>query len=236
MDGGDSRVQTLTLSLRTRPVVGTSLERVVTGIRVRRKQGRGSDGHFLGFWARLNCERTCQSSPHGLCEAISTIRGESPICWSGKMNATARSKRRCGWRFVGTFDDYVELKRTDESTTVLPIVWRMLPRNGGRALFLLCPHCDMPRRHVYGWEWNRFSGRSNVVMSVSWRCRSCVRLRYSSEGGYLRPSGLGRLGQLGVMLRAFGNLPRPESWLPYVFTSREEAAEAGRPKSFVALN
>jgi len=24
-----------------------------------------------------------------------------------------------------------------------------------------------------------------------------------------------------------GNLPRPEPWLPYVFTSVEEAAEAG---------
>jgi hypothetical protein len=28
-----------------------------------------------------------------------------------------------------------------------------------------------------------------------------------------------RLGHLGVMLRAYGNLPRPEPWLPYVFTS-----------------
>ena len=41
-------------------------------------------------------------------------------------------------------------------------------------------------------------------------------------------SGLGRLGQLGVKLRtSWGNLLRPESWLPYVFTSPEEAADAG---------
>jgi len=119
-------------------------------------------------------------------------------------------------------NDYVELKRTDGSATVLRIVWRMLPRNGGRALFLLCPCCETPRRHVYGWEWNRFSGRSNVVCRVSWRCRSCARSRYSSEGGYLRPA-YGRLGQLGVMLRtSWGNLPRPESWLPYVFTSIDD--------------
>ena len=65
-------------------------------------------------------------------------------------------------------------------------------------------------RVVYGWEWNQFSGRSNVVCRVSWRCRSCARLRYSSEGGYVRP---------GMMFRAFGNLPRPDLWLPYVFTS-----------------
>jgi hypothetical protein len=52
-------------------------------------------------------------------------------------------------------------------------------------------------------------------------------LRYSSEGGYLRPSGLERLGRLGVMLCAYGILPRPESWLPYVFTSSNEAAAIG---------
>jgi hypothetical protein len=109
----------------------------------------------------------------------------------------------------------------------LRIVWRMLPRNGGRALFLFCPHCETPRRHVYGWEWDSVSGWSNRVRSISWRCRSCARLRYSSEGGYLRPTGLGRLGHLGVMLAAYGNLPRPKLWLPYVFTSPEEAAEAG---------
>jgi hypothetical protein len=114
--------------------------------------------------------------------------------------------------------NHVELKRPDGSTTILRVVWRMLPRNGGRALFLLCPYCDTPRRHVYGWEWDSFSGWSNRVRTISWRCRSCARLRYSSEGGFLRPR---------IRFRAFGNLPRPESWLPYVFTSTEEAAEAG---------
>ena len=124
-------------------------------------------------------------------------------------------------------NNYVELKRTDGSLTVLRIVWRMLPRNGGRSLFLLCPYCNTPRRHVYGWEWDSFSGWSNRVRRIGWRCRSCARLRYSSEGGYLRQPGLGRLGHLGVMLAAYGNLPRPKSWLPYVFTSIEEAVEAG---------
>jgi hypothetical protein len=115
-------------------------------------------------------------------------------------------------------NNHVELKRTDGSATVLRIVWCTLPRNSGRALLLVCSYCNTPRRHVYGWEWDSFSGRSNRVRQISWQCRSCARLRYSSEGGYLRP---------GIMFRAFGNLPRPESWLPYVFTSPEEAAEAG---------
>ena len=53
----------------------------------------------------------------------------------------------------------MELKRADESTTILRIIWRTLPRNL-RALFLLCPHCDTPRRHVYGWELDSFSGWS----------------------------------------------------------------------------
>jgi hypothetical protein len=50
-------------------------------------------------------------------------------------------------------------------------------------------------------------------------------LRYSSEGGYLRP-GYGRVGggvgELASMLRALGNLPRPVRWFPYVFTSIDD--------------
>jgi len=124
------------------------------------------------------------------------------------------------------YSGYVQLKRTDGSTAVLGLVWQPLPRNGGQALLLFCPYCQTPRRFFYGWEWDSFSGWSNRVRSISWRCRSCAQLRYSSEGGYLRPA-YGRLGQLGVMLRPWGNLPRPESWLPYVFTSPEEAVEEG---------
>jgi hypothetical protein len=60
-------------------------------------------------------------------------------------------------------DNYVEIKRTDGDYTVLPIVWRMLPLNGGRALSLLCSYCNTPRRHVHGWEWDSISGWSNRV-------------------------------------------------------------------------
>ena len=37
-----------------------------------------------------------------------------------------------------------ELKRTDGSITVLRIVSRTLPRNGGRRLFLRCPALEHP--------------------------------------------------------------------------------------------
>jgi hypothetical protein len=118
--------------------------------------------------------------------------------------------------------NYVELKRTDSSTTVLRIVWRMLRRNGGRALLLISSYRNTPRRHVYGWD--NFLGWSNRVRRTDWCCRSCNRLRYPSEGGYLRGSGR---GALVALFRAFGNLPRPEPWLPYMFTSPAEAATAG---------
>src|SRR6266480_2201311 len=80
---------------------------------------------------------------------------------------------------------------------------------------------------------------ADKVRTSLWHWCPCAGLRYSSEGGYLRPSGLGRLGQLGVMLRTFGNLPRPESWLPCVFTSLDAVAaelgiEAARYRSSVA--
>jgi hypothetical protein len=108
------------------------------------------------------------------------------------------------------FDDYVELKRTDESTTVLRIVWRMLPRNGGRALFLFCPHCETPRRHVYGWEWDSISGWSNRVRSISWRCRSLrpatilIRRRISLSAGHVwllgKPATPGDVASIRVHL------------------------------------
>ena len=59
-------------------------------------------------------------------------------------------------RCVGELDGYAELKRTDGSTTVLRVVWRTLPRNGGAGFLLLCPHCDTPRHCVYGWDETAF--------------------------------------------------------------------------------
>ena len=194
-----------------------------------RKQGRGWHQHFLGFWPRLNCENM-PVIPAWLVRSNLNDPRRIPylLVWKderhdGKIKEAVRLTCHVD-PYLGSPHNHVELKRTDGSTTVLRIVWRTLPRNGGRALLLLCPHCNTPRRHVYGWEWDSVSGWSNRVRRISWRCRSCALLRYSSEGGYLRPA-YGRLGQVGVMLRAsWGNLPRPESWLPYVFTSIDDPA------------
>jgi hypothetical protein len=185
----------------------------------RQKQARGTHQHFIGSWARLNCEnmpvipawlvRRCLDDPR---------RIPYLLVWKderhdGEIKEAVRLARYVDPHDSRSESNHVELKRTDGSTTILRVVWRMLPRNGGRALFLLCPYCDTPRRHVYGWEWDSFSGWSNRVRTISWRCRSCARLRYSSEGGFLRPR---------IRFRAFGNLPRPESWRPYAFTSIDD--------------
>lgn len=189
--------------------------------RKQRNPGRGWHGHFLGFWARLNCEYM-PVIPAWLVRSNLNDPRRIPylLVWKderygGEIKEAVRLA--CCVGPLGSYD-HVELKRTNGSATVLRIVWRMLPRNGGRALLLACSYCGTPRRHVYGWEWDSFSRWSNRVRRITWRCRSCARLRYASEGGYLRP---------GIMFRAFGNLPRPDLWLPYVCTSPKEAAEAG---------
>jgi hypothetical protein len=193
----------------------------------RQRQARGRHQHFIGSWARLNCENMPVIPAWLVRSNFNDPRGiPYLLVWKddrhdGKIMEAVRLAHFTACGREG--NDYAELKRTDGTITFLRIVWRTLPRNGGRALFLLCPCCETLCRHVYGWAWDSVSGWSNRVRRVTWRCRSCARLRYSSEGGYLRPTGLGRLGRLGVMLRAYGNLPRPQSWLPYVFTSIDDA-------------
>src|SRR5713101_7661436 len=188
------------------------------------KQARGWHQHFIGSWARLNCENMPVIPAWAVRSNLNDPR-RIPylLVWkderhSGEIKETVRLARYVDPHDSRATNNHVEIKRTDGTLTVLRIVWRMLPRNGGRALLLVCSYCNTPRRHVYGWEWDSFSGWSNRVRQISWRCRSCARLRYSSEGGYLCT---------GIMWRALGNLPRPELWLPLVFTSPEEAAEAG---------
>jgi hypothetical protein len=187
----------------------------------RRQQGRRADGRFLGFRARLNCEEM-PVIPASLVRANLDDPRKIPylLVWKRETDGKIMEAVRLA-RYEGD-NNYVELKRPDGDATILRVVWQMLPRNGGRTLLLFCHYCSTPRRFVYGWEWDSFSGWSNRVRQVPWCCRSCNRLRYSSEGGYLKPKGLRQLGQLGVMLAAYGNLPRPEPWLPLVFTSIDD--------------
>jgi hypothetical protein len=107
--------------------------------------------------------------------------------------------RRCSW---------ITAKRPDGRCDIIRAVWLPLPKNGAEDLLLVCFGCGALRRYLYGWE---ASGPyTNSAETSHWFCRSCARLRYASEGGYLRP---------GRYLRAYGNLPRPQPWFPYLFTS-----------------
>ena len=198
----------------------------------RRKQGRGWHQHFIGSWARLNCENM-PVIPAWLVRSNLDDPRKIPylLVWKderhgGEIKEAVRLARYIEPSNSRVADNYVELKRTDGDATVLRIMWRMLPRNGGRALLLVCSYCNTPRRHVYGWEWDSFSGWSNRVRRTDWCCRSCNRLRYSSEGGALVSRG----GPISRLLRIpcpDMHHPRPEPWYPYVFSSPEDAAMAG---------
>jgi hypothetical protein len=57
--------------------------------------------------------------------------------YGGELKEVVRLARYVDPHDRRAANNHVELKRTDGRATVLRIVWRMLPRNGGRALFLL---------------------------------------------------------------------------------------------------
>jgi hypothetical protein len=193
----------------------------------RRKQAHGRHGHFIGSWARLNCENM-PVIPAWIVRSNLDDPRRIPylLVWrderEGEIKEAVRLTRYHDPQDANAAENYVELKRPDGDYSVLRIVWRRLPRNGGRALFLLCPHCDTLPRHFYGWEWNSFSGRSNVVRQICWRCRSCARLRYSSEGGYLRPLMVG-LGSSASCFALLGETCHDRSLgFLYVFTSIDD--------------
>jgi hypothetical protein len=102
---------------------------------------------------------------------------------------------------------------------------RTLPRNRGRVRLLICPYCSIPRRGLYGCEpGGRFT---NSVVHSTWGCRKCNGLRFASEGGAVIHRGRGAIARWLEAALGPCRSNRPESWLPYVFTSTEEAAEAG---------
>ena len=117
----------------------------------------------------------------------------------------------------------VEIKRTDGGAVRAYLAWRWQP-HGGRMLLLRCWLCQKPRRALYGFRVGN-DGRYYKAVRADWECRTCAMLRYSSEGSALLIRG----GMLSRILgRPFPDVssPRPEPWLPYVFTSFEQAMEA----------
>ena len=112
----------------------------------------------------------------------------------------------------------MEVKRTDGSIVNVYLVWRGQP-HGGDSLLLRCL-CGNACRALYGAKVG-YGPRFYEVHRADWRCRTRARLRYSSEGGALVSRG----GPISRLLRMpFPDMrhPRPEPWLPYVFTSIDD--------------
>jgi hypothetical protein len=188
--------------------------------------GHRSEGRFLG--RRVNCEQVPFLPAWAVAWVLDDPR-KIPylLIWKSRSDGTVKEAARIapyyeaagrgGPDWTGAF----EIKRHDGTRDFIRTLLRTLPRNGGRVRLLICPYCSIPRRGLYGWEpGGRFT---NSVLRSTWGCRKCNGLRFASEGGALliRPRGTLRL------IFGTGHSPRPESWLPYVFTSTEEAVEAG---------
>jgi hypothetical protein len=121
--------------------------------------------------------------------------------------------------------DSVEIKRADGSTVPIYLAWRRQP-HGGRCLLLRCWQCQRPSRALYGWRVGN-DGRYYRAELADWQCRRCAGLSYASEGDallYHRSSVVSRIFRLPY---AAVSSSRPEVWLPYVFSSPEDAAQAG---------
>ncbi len=230
-------MQTLTLSLKTHPVTGTSLERMIKGIRRwgRRKTGmrktyaqdrRG--GRFFG--RRVNCEQVPLLPAGAVAQMLDDPR-KIPylLVWKSPSDGTVQEvvraaaevapdplPRQTGW---------VEIKRADGWCSFIRTVLSPLPRNRGKARLLVCPYCQAPRRGLYGWTpGGRFT---SSVQRTHWQCRVCAGLRYASEGEALVLRS--RWPFFRVLETAYGRSrsPRPEPWIPYVFSSPRDAAVAG---------
>jgi len=107
--------------------------------------------------------------------------------------------------------DSVEIKRTDGSRVPIYFTWRWQP-HGGKSLLLRCWQCQRHCRALYGWEVGD-NGRVYIARVADWECRSCAKLRYSSEGGALL-----------IRSRIFGDTyrcERPVTLLLGVFASLE---------------
>jgi hypothetical protein len=210
------------------------------------KEQKRRDGRFFG--RRVNCEyvpflpasvvalflNDPRKIPYLLVwKGEKWPRGSAcPRTYDGEVNEVVRLSRYHDPQDASAAENYVKLKRMDGDYSVLRIVWRMLPRNGARALFLFCPYCQHFCRAVYGWQvdhWGRYTSSARLC---PWRCRACAGLRYASEGGALVLRS--RWSYFRMIEQRYGGCrsPRPEPWYPYVFTSVDDP----RPDEFLGYH
>jgi hypothetical protein len=190
---------------------------------VNRCHGHSSEGRFLGH--RVNCEQVPFLPAWAVAWVLDDPRKIPYLfVWKRPEDRSVQEVVRVfaysepAREFPVNWTGWAEIKRPDGTRDLIRTLLRPLPRNGGKARLLMCRYCKLARRGLYGWE----LGGPRVTRST-WGCRKCNLLRYASEGGALLIRPRGTLG----LVFGTGHSPRPESWLPYVFTSPEEAAEAG---------
>jgi hypothetical protein len=144
------------------------------------------------------------------------------LIWKGRHDGEVKEAVRVA-RFVPQTGlgeaDSLRIKRTDGSNVPIYLAWRRQP-HGGQSLLLRCWRCQRLCRALYGFKVGN-DGRYYKAVRADWECRECAELRYSSEGSGLVLRG----GPISRLLRhpcPDLSSPRPESWLPYVFTSIDD--------------
>ena len=189
-------------------------------------QIRRNGGRFYGF--RVNCEQV-PMLPASTVRAVLDDPREIPyfMVWKSRVSNEIKQAVRLA-RSVASSNlskvESVEIKRPDGNAVAVHLVWRRQP-HGGRVLLLKCSRCGKPCRALYGAGVGD-DGHVYVVRRADWECRTCCTLRYSSEGGALVMRG----GPISRLLRRFvpdESAPRPESWIPYVFSSPMDSVAAG---------
>jgi hypothetical protein len=199
---------------------------MVAGLKQQNRRG----GRFFG--RRVNCEQVPLLPARVVARMLSDPRKISYLLvWRNRQDGTVQEAARIASHYemqgMGGLDwnGSFEIERHDGTRNFIRTVLRPLPRNGGRVWLLICPYCGVPRFGLYGWEpGGRFT---TSVARSSWGCRKCNRLRYESEGGALVHRGRGAIARLLELCGGALRSARTDPWHPHVFTSPEEAAEAG---------
>jgi hypothetical protein len=180
---------------------------------------QGADGRFFG--RRVNCEDV-PLLPAWIVGQVLDDPKKIPylLVWRSRSDDTIQEAVHV---VPQSEIGFVEIRRQDGKCNCICTFSRPL-RNGGRAQFLICPFCQIPRRGLYGWEAG--GPFTSSVVSSGWGCRACNKLRYSSEGGALVIRGRGVVSQMFESTLSSYRSYRPELWYPDVFASTEEAIKA----------
>jgi hypothetical protein len=187
-------------------------------VRRDRRVQQGADGRFFG--RRVNCEQVPLLPAWAVAEVLDDPKKITYLMvWKSPADNTVQEAVHVA---PHSETGVVEIRRQDGTSDFIRTVSRPLPRNGGKARFLICPCCQIPRRGLYGWEpRGRFTCST---VQTNWRCRVCNKLRYASEGGALGLRGYGAIAQVIDATYGRSRSDRPDQLLPLIFTSQSQVA------------